>query len=161
MFFLLLFVSLDASAYDFNVLFDTTESSKPNVATPLNKFNNNTQTKIYEREVELYNIRKTFFPPVDSNSSNFENSADNSSSELSSPSDNRSSSRSLQPRRGVKNISSNGRVSGVTSYRVNCTGGSDYVIYEKSGSWRRGDIGSMGAKYNGWSKERLAEYLCR
>lgn len=61
---------------------------------------------------------------------------------------------------GVSNIRSNGNVSGVPSYLVECSSGSDYVIYKKNGTWYRGGSGHMGNKYNSWSKNEVANYLC-
>jgi len=61
---------------------------------------------------------------------------------------------------GVSNIKNNGSISGASSYRVECTSGSGYIIYKKNGTWYRGDIGHMGNKYNSWSTNKLASYLC-
>jgi hypothetical protein len=61
---------------------------------------------------------------------------------------------------GVNNIKSNGKISGVASYLVQCSSGSDYVIYKKNGTWYRGGSGHMGNKYNSWSKSDVANYLC-
>ena len=61
---------------------------------------------------------------------------------------------------GVSDISSNGNVSGSPSYRVSCSSGSSYIIYNKGGTWYRGDIGHMGNKYDGWSSSDVASYLC-
>ena len=61
---------------------------------------------------------------------------------------------------GVSNIRSNGNISGVPSYLVECSSGSSYVIYKKNGTWYRGGIGHMGNKYDSWSKNDVAEYLC-
>ena len=62
--------------------------------------------------------------------------------------------------RTTKRIYYNGKVSGVPSYGVECTGGSSYVIYYKNGTWWSGGTGHMGNKYNNWSKEDVAKYLC-
>lgn len=61
---------------------------------------------------------------------------------------------------GVNKIRSNGYISGVQSYQVTCTSGSTYIIYKKSGTWYRGDIGHMGNKYNSWSTNDVASYVC-
>jgi len=61
---------------------------------------------------------------------------------------------------GVSDIRSNGSISGVPSYLVECSSGSDYVIYKKNGTWYRGGSGHMGNKYNSWSKNEVANYLC-
>ncbi|MCW8919155.1 MAG: hypothetical protein OQL08_10120 [Gammaproteobacteria bacterium] len=61
---------------------------------------------------------------------------------------------------GVRNIRSNGNVSGVPSYLVECSSGSDYVIYKKNGTWYRGGSGHMGNKYDSWSTDEVANYLC-
>jgi len=61
---------------------------------------------------------------------------------------------------GVNRIVNNGQYSGVPSWRVDCSGGSSYVIYQKNGTWYRGDIGHMGDRYNSWSRDQLAQYLC-
>lgn len=60
----------------------------------------------------------------------------------------------------VKKIRSNGSISGVPSHQVTCSTGSTYIIYKKNGTWYRGDIGHMGNKYNSWSKEEVAQYVC-
>lgn len=62
---------------------------------------------------------------------------------------------------GVSNITSNGTVSGVSSQRIQCSGGSSYIVYYKNGTWYRGDIGHMGNKYDSWSVNQLADYLCK
>jgi len=61
---------------------------------------------------------------------------------------------------GVSNIRSNGNVSGVPSYLVECASGSSYIIYKKNGTWYRGDIGHMGHKFDSWSTSDVASYLC-
>lgn len=61
---------------------------------------------------------------------------------------------------GVDRIVSNGKISGVQSYQVRCSSGSTYIIYHKSGTWYRGDIGHMGNKYDSWSKEKVGNYVC-
>ena len=61
---------------------------------------------------------------------------------------------------GVSNIRSNGNVSGVPSYLVECSSGSSYIIYKKNGTWYRGDIGHMGNKYDSWSTNDVASYVC-
>ncbi|OJF68541.1 hypothetical protein BK026_06925 [Alteromonas sp. V450] len=61
---------------------------------------------------------------------------------------------------GVSNIRSNGNISGVPSYLVECSSGSSYVIYKKNGTWYSGGIGHMGNKYDSWSKNDVAKYLC-
>ncbi len=62
---------------------------------------------------------------------------------------------------GVSGIKSNGKISGVPSYQVKCTSGSTYIIYKKNGTWYRGDIGHMGNKFNSWSRNEVANYVCR
>lgn len=47
---------------------------------------------------------------------------------------------------GVSNIRNNGSISGAPSYLVECSSGSDYVIYKKNGTWYRGDIGHVSPK---------------
>jgi hypothetical protein len=62
---------------------------------------------------------------------------------------------------GVSRIQSNGKVSGVSSYRVECTSGSSHIIYKKSGTWYTGGMGHMGNKYDSWSTNQVADYLCK
>lgn len=62
---------------------------------------------------------------------------------------------------GVSNISGNGTVSGASSQRIQCTGGSSYIVYYKNGTWYRGDIGHMGNKFDSWSVNQVADYLCK
>ena len=61
---------------------------------------------------------------------------------------------------GVNNIRSNGSISGVSSYRVECSSGSSHIIYKKNGTWYTGGSGHMGNKYDSWSKNDVANYLC-
>ncbi|GHW88075.1 hypothetical protein VCSRO199_3372 [Vibrio cholerae] len=62
---------------------------------------------------------------------------------------------------GVSRIVSNGEVEGVPSFRVECTSGSYYIIYKKNGStWYRGDIGHLGNKYDSWSTNEVADFVC-
>lgn len=61
---------------------------------------------------------------------------------------------------GVSNIRNNGNISGVPSYLVECSSGSDYIIYKKNGTWYRGDSGHMGNRYDSWSANEVANYLC-
>lgn len=61
---------------------------------------------------------------------------------------------------GVSNIKSNGNVNGASSYRVECSSGSHYIIYKKGGTWYRGDSGHMGNKYDSWSTNDVANNLC-
>lgn len=61
---------------------------------------------------------------------------------------------------GVSKIQSNGKISGASSYRVQCSSGSSHVIYKKNGTWYTGGGGHMGNKYNSWSTEKVAQYLC-
>jgi len=60
----------------------------------------------------------------------------------------------------VKSIESNGYVSGVQSWAVNCTSGARHIIYKKNGTWYDGMIGHMGHKFDSWSKEEVAKYEC-
>lgn len=62
--------------------------------------------------------------------------------------------------RGVKKIESNGKTSGVDSWVVLCHGGGDTVIFNYSGEWHTGYLGAMGPKYNSWSRDEVADYLC-
>jgi len=61
---------------------------------------------------------------------------------------------------GVSGIRSNGSISEVPSYQVQCTSGSTYIIYKKNGTWYRGDIGHMGHKFDSWSTQDVANYVC-
>ena len=63
--------------------------------------------------------------------------------------------------REVRRIRSNGKVSDVPSFLIECTGGSDHVIYHKNGTWHHGGLGHMGNKYNSWSKEQVGASLCK
>jgi len=61
---------------------------------------------------------------------------------------------------GVSRIVSNGNISGVPSYQVTCSSGSTHIIYHKNGSWYTGGSGHMGGKYDSWSANEVANYLC-
>ena len=62
---------------------------------------------------------------------------------------------------GVNGIRNNGKISGVPSYQVQCSSGNTVVIYKKNGTWYRGGSGHMGNKYNSWSTNDVADYVCR
>lgn len=62
---------------------------------------------------------------------------------------------------GVEKIRSNGKLSGVPSYQVTCSSGSTYIIYRKNETWYRGDMGHMGNKFDTYSKEEVAKYVCK
>lgn len=61
---------------------------------------------------------------------------------------------------GVSKIQNNGKISGVPSYRVECTSGSSKIIYKKNGTWYTGGGGHMGNRYNSWSVNDVADYVC-
>ena len=62
---------------------------------------------------------------------------------------------------GVSQIRNNGSISGVSSYQVQCSSGNTVIIYKKNGTWYRGGSGHMGNKYNSWSRNEVANYVCR
>lgn len=62
---------------------------------------------------------------------------------------------------GVNGIRSNGNISGVPSYQVSCSSGNTVIIYKKNGTWYKGSSGHMGNKYDSWSTEDVAEFVCR
>ena len=57
-------------------------------------------------------------------------------------------------------IQNNGYVNGVPSVTVTCTNGQQVVIYKKNGTWYTGGLGHMGHKYDDWSMNRVANYVC-
>jgi len=61
---------------------------------------------------------------------------------------------------GVSKIRSNGNISGVPSYQVTCSSGSTHIIYKTSNGWFTGRLGSMGHKYDSWSTNDVANYVC-
>jgi len=63
--------------------------------------------------------------------------------------------------KGAKNIQSNGQISGVPSFYISCHGGGTHIIYKKSGKWYHGSLGHMGARYNNYSREDVADYACK
>ena len=62
---------------------------------------------------------------------------------------------------GVNKIRSNGNISGVPSYQVTCSSGKTVIIYKKDGTWYTGGLGHMGHKYDSWSRDEVAEYICK
>ena len=62
---------------------------------------------------------------------------------------------------GVSGIRSNGNISGVPSYQVQCSSGKTVIIYKKNGTWYTGGSGHMGHRYDSWSTNDVAEYVCR
>jgi hypothetical protein len=78
----------------------------------------------------------------------------------STSSDSNTSKTSHGPAREVEKIRNNGRISGVPSYLIECSGGSDHVIYHKDGTWYHGSWGHMGNKFDSWDKEEIGKELC-
>jgi len=62
---------------------------------------------------------------------------------------------------GVSGVRSNGHISGVPSYQVQCSSGRTVIIYKKGGTWFTGGSGHMGHKYDSWSTNDVAEAVCR
>jgi len=62
---------------------------------------------------------------------------------------------------GVSRIVSNGNISGVPSYQVTCSSGKTVIIYKKNGTWYTGGLGHMGHKYDSWSRDDVASYVCK
>ena len=62
----------------------------------------------------------------------------------------------------VKSIKNNGKSSaGTPSYQVTCSTGKTVIIYKnQNNEWTSGSLGAMGAKYNNYSTEQMAEYIC-
>lgn len=78
----------------------------------------------------------------------------------SSTSNSSNTSNSVSNKREIKRIVSNGHVNGAPSFRIECTGGSDHIIYHKNGTWYHGSRGHMGNKFDTWNKESVGNYLC-
>lgn len=163
------YISIDSVNVRFNGIYQQAKGeldidfSKLNILRGINKYEKINIDGSFLKGSSMINA----FAEVDSHRVDRAQSNNSSTVEpapLSSPSprlSSSSSSSSSTPSRGIRDIKSNGRVNGGVSYRVNCTGGSSYIIYEKNSSWYLGHIGSMGAKYNRWTKERVGEYLCK
>ncbi|WP_457743954.1 hypothetical protein [Sulfurimonas sp.] len=62
---------------------------------------------------------------------------------------------------GVSRIVSNGNISSVPSWQVTCSSDKTVIIYKKNGTWYTGGLGHMGHKYDSWSRDEVAEYVCR
>lgn len=62
---------------------------------------------------------------------------------------------------GVSGIKSNGNIGGSPSYQVTCTSGKTVIIYKSNGTWYTGGLGHMGNKYDSWSTDQVAEFVCR
>jgi hypothetical protein len=62
---------------------------------------------------------------------------------------------------GVSGVRSNGSISGVPSYQVQCSSGRTVIIYKKNGTWYTGGSGHMGHKYDSWSTNDVAQTVCR
>jgi len=61
---------------------------------------------------------------------------------------------------GVSGVRSNGKISGVPSYQVECSSGKTVIIYKKNGTWYTGGSGHMGHRYDSWSTSEVAEQVC-
>lgn len=61
---------------------------------------------------------------------------------------------------GVSKIRSNGNISGVPSYQITCTSGETHIVYKKGGTWYKSGH-HMGNRYNSWSTQEVANYLCK
>ena len=62
---------------------------------------------------------------------------------------------------GVSGVRSNGNISGVPSYQVQCSSGRTVVIYKKNGTWYTGGSGHMGHRYDSWSTNDVAQQVCK
>ena len=60
----------------------------------------------------------------------------------------------------VSRIASNGSIGGVPSWQVSCSPGGTAIIYKKGGTWYTGGLGHMGHKYDSWSRDEVANYVC-
>jgi hypothetical protein len=110
-------------------------------------------------KAETYSYTEYLERVISSQKYQTESSSTNAAHVSSSPS--HKTKRVSQQERKPKRIQSNGKISGVPSFRIECTDGSDHIIYKKNGSWFSGSLGHMGNKYNSWSKEDVAAYVCR
>ena len=61
----------------------------------------------------------------------------------------------------VSDVRSNGNISGVPSYQVQCSSGRTVIIYKKNGTWYTGGSGHMGHRYDSWSTNEVADYVCK
>ena len=61
---------------------------------------------------------------------------------------------------GVSKIRSNGNISGVPSYQISCTSGETHIVYKKNGTWYKSGS-HMGHRYDAWSTQEVASFLCR
>lgn len=109
-------------------------------------------------QAETYAYKEYIKRPASSHQYQAESS---STTTAHSSSSSHETKRVSQQERKPKRIRSNGKISGVPSFRVDCTDGSDHIIYHKNGSWFHGSLGHMGNKYNAWSKEDVAGFACR
>jgi hypothetical protein len=62
---------------------------------------------------------------------------------------------------GVSKVISNGNISGVPSWQVTCSSSKTVIIYKKNGTWYSGGLGHMGHKYDSWSRDDVANYVCK
>ena len=62
---------------------------------------------------------------------------------------------------GVSGINNNGSISGVPSYQVQCSSGRTVIIYKKNGTCYTGGSGHMRHRYDSWSTQDVAEYVCK
>jgi len=91
-----------------------------------------------------------------SSSSSSSSSANNTSNK-----NNRSANSAGNAYAGVSGIRSNGNISGVPSYQVQCSSGRTVIIYKKNGTWYTGGSGHMGHRYDSWSTNEVADYVCK
>lgn len=91
-------------------------------------------------------------------SSNPSSSSSTQSTESSS-----SSSSSSSNSRGMKNVRSAGTYIGYPSWSIECNNGSSRNMFlDRNGHWHaNGSTIDMGSYYDSWSKEKVADYICK
>jgi len=156
----------NAFAYNFDAIFDENDLSSK-TETELDDLNRNTKNKIYKREYELYETRKSIFGsgPVeaqttDSNDSSY--SHGNGKSPIPSSESNARSRNSTKHTGGVKEYYDGGYKSGGHSiYIFRCNNGSKYSAFKKgNGYWHDGAGSNYGDRYRNLSTSDFATKKC-
>lgn len=90
------------------------------------------------------------------------NSNYSSNSSSSSTSTTSSTSSSTSNTKGMKSIRSQGKYGEYPSWSIECNSGYSRTLYlDKNNHWHaNGSSSDMGSKYDSWSKEQVADYIC-
>lgn len=152
-----------AGEYDLDSIFSKKKKITPSQEIKSKKIVDDAKETAAKAQSEFY-WKHEYVPPQERQHYNFDSQDTVQEDSVQNSHTNSSSSQTKtvkKTRRTVKLIQTNGKILGVPSFLVDCSAASDVVIYYRNGTWHTGGLGHMGHKYDNWSKEEVANYLCR